>query len=366
MHKRVIGYGSIFHKEDVGHFPDIPNTTFLGAHELFYAGRYAIKHVIHCIRQERILETIWLPKYYCPHVKNWMEQQSITVNYYNIDPFDTKAQVNWSLFPPQDLVLVNNYWGLKDTIIPEGERPLILEDHSHGWLSRGCLDSTADFCIASLRKTLPIPLGGIAWKPKKSTCNIPLKPLEKVNIAKDANPMLKSWELIDNAMETKATCEHEDIKVEFLLTYSQGEMLLRNTQENIQVLTEHESIIRNQLFKDFNTYKKNNLAIIAKELKSSEIFKLIFSENRVPFGLLLAFKDWGILSNFKQFLIANSIYPAELWPQNRLNQEYNFLLNIHMDYRINLKDLQYIAKIINQWSFIEVPQDVKFNTNVQK
>ena len=311
-----------------------------------------------------------VPQLLLPLCKKLVEQEYNTIKYYDIDPFDADAQVDWSQFSFSDLVVVNNYWGLKENKIPTGKRPLIIEDHSHGWLSKGCLESKADFCIASLRKTLPVPLAGIVWKPKKGSCEIPLPSLKKINSFQDINPMIKSWELIDIAMEKKAICRHPNEKTEFLTAYSQGEMLLSNTQEIFSLQKKHESIIREYLFKNFNSYKKNNFTFIIGKLKPSKLFKVIFPKNHVPFGLLLAFKDRGALNNFKQFLIANTIYPAELWPQNQLSQEYKFLLNVHLDYRYNEEDLLYMAKIINQWSLqqsnTDGPESSKFNVNLSK
>ena len=360
MQKNVIGYGSIFHEEDTGHIKNISNSNFIGDYELFYAGRYAIKHVIYCIFEHKNINQIWLPNYYCPYVKNWLEQEFNTIKYYDIDPFDSKDQIDWSLFSTNDLVIANNYWGVKENNIPKGERPIVIEDHSHGWLTKGCIESHADFCIASLRKSIPIPLGGIAWKPLKSNCDIPLKPITNKNIDSDTNPMLKSWDLINYAMKVKATCTNEAEKIAFLLSYSQGETLLRNTQEIVPLLTEHKTVIREGLFKDFNSFKKNNLTYILKALEPSQTFKVIIGYEKSPFGLLLAFKDWELLTNFKQFLITNMIYPAELWPQNRIAQEFKFLLNIHLDFRYNEKDLDYMSEIINQWtlqqSYINIEQ----------
>lgn len=256
MHNTIIGFGSIFHKQAIDGIENTSNAHFLGAHELFYAGRYAIKYVIHGILEHQHINAIWIPNYYCPFVKNWLEQEFESITYYDIDPFDATSKIDWSLFTANDIVIANNYWGLKEHQIPNGERPIVIEDHSHGWLSKGCMDSQADFCIASLRKTLPIPLGGIAWKPVKSKCSIPLKPLEKNNIAIETNPMLQSWALIDSAMETKATCNKEEEKSVFLQQYSQGEVLLRNTQEIVPLLAEHETVIRNALFKILTPIKK--------------------------------------------------------------------------------------------------------------
>jgi hypothetical protein len=59
-----------------------------------------------------------------------------------------------------------NYFGLRtppDLELPEGVE--VLEDHSHDPVSAWAEQSSADFCLASLRKTLPINDGGALWSP---------------------------------------------------------------------------------------------------------------------------------------------------------------------------------------------------------
>jgi hypothetical protein len=65
-----------------------------------------------------------------------------------------------------DVVFVMNYFGLRtrpDLRVPEGVE--FIEDHSHDPVSAWAQGSRADFCVASLRKTLPISDGGALWSP---------------------------------------------------------------------------------------------------------------------------------------------------------------------------------------------------------
>jgi hypothetical protein len=43
---------------------------------------------------------------------------------------------------------------------------MTIEDHSHDLLAPRALESRADYAIASLRKTLPLPDGGVVWSPR--------------------------------------------------------------------------------------------------------------------------------------------------------------------------------------------------------
>ena len=292
-----------------------------------------------------------MPKYYCPFVKNWLEINFKNIKYYNVNPFDTEAQVDFTPFNQhKDLILVNNYWGLKMYNLPKDQRPIIVEDHSHGWLSKGCIKSEADFCIASLRKTLPVPLGGIAWKPKESKSKVSLPQINSKTNNNTQVTMQTAWSKVQLAMNKKSSCISVKHKNEFLTLYSEGEQLLRDTHEILPLKTEHATVVKHFLFKNFNGYKKKNLNYIKSLLTPNTDFKILDNSNHIPFGLLLIFKDSEKLTTLKKFLISKSIYPAELWPENQIGYNYKFLLNIHIDFRYNTTDLNYIAEKLNLWT----------------
>ncbi|UWX56095.1 hypothetical protein NYZ99_07265 [Maribacter litopenaei] len=281
-----------------------------------------------------------------------MENEFSNIRYYDINPFDIDEQVDWKLFSSKDLVLVQNYWGLKKTVYPIGNRPIIVEDHSHGWLTQGCLESRADFCIASLRKTIPVPLGGIAWKPRKSLSNLPFPKAENKFAPISRSSMNISWSLITKAMELKSKAATNEDKREFLGTYINGELYLGENFDILPLEEDHYNTIKPLLLKDFNVFKKRNLAYLNKKLLPTKKFKRLHYLNGTPFGLLFIFKDRETLDQLKKHLIEKSIYPAELWNNNPIKYQHKYLLNIHVDFRYTPNDLDYIAKSINEWQYI--------------
>jgi len=67
-----------------------------------------------------------------------------------------------------DVILRVNFFGLR--VLPSAaairaQRVEIIDDHTHDPWSDSASHSDADWCIASLRKTLPIPDGGVLWSP---------------------------------------------------------------------------------------------------------------------------------------------------------------------------------------------------------
>ncbi|SHK59224.1 hypothetical protein SAMN04488007_3321 [Maribacter aquivivus] len=349
MQKEIIGYGSFIEGTYGRKLPQVSTPNF-GETILFYAGRYALKYLIKRIQAATPIGTIWMPQYYCPFVKEWMNHEFESIKYYYVDPFDPESKIDWTQFKStKDLVMVNNYWGLKNTDIPEGDRPIIIEDHSHGWLSEGSLNSKADFCFASLRKTLPIPMGGIAWKPKASKSDISLNNSDIFDSYSGENPMNEAWDTIIGSMELKATCTKNGQKERYLEQYMNGELMVRSIYEVYKVSAAHAAFINQYIHTDFNSFKKKNVDYTYPKLKKSDTFKIVRHETKAPFGLLLAFKSLDTLNELKKHLVTNQIYPALLWPTNDLTTEYTYLLNIHMDYRFDTTDLNYIITTINNW-----------------
>lgn len=349
MNTKIIGYGSFFHQVELELFDSVKSTDFCTDRMLFYSGRHAIKYIILLLKQTEPIETIWFPNYYCPFVKEWLEHEFKNIQYYEIDPFDPDATLDWSSFKnKKDILFINNYWGLKSLSIPNKDRPWVIEDHSHGWLSQGCLESEADFCIASLRKTIPLPLGGIAWKPKNSTSKISLKSLNLNQVgATDEVAIREAWDTIGEAMSLKANCEEIKAKDQYLELHANGESKLGCNYSIVPVLENHRIQLETFLFKNYNSFKKNNLSYVVPKIIPNKFFKIIGNENHDGFGLLLVFKEASHLRELKKNLISSAIYPAELWPKNEITTAYKFLLNIHMDFRYNIENLNYFIDAIN-------------------
>jgi len=353
MNKNVIGYGSFFHKVDPSTFQSSPEIEFGADYELFYSGRNALKYLLILIGTYQKVKTIWIPGYYCPFVKSWLEHEFNNISYYEINPFDPHEEVDWSKFTNnQDIIIVNNYWGLKKNLIPKSSRPVVIEDHSHGWQSTGCLESRADFCFASLRKTVPLPLGGIAWKPSSSRSDISLRKEDLFEIPQPDNDMERSWELISKSMELKASCKYSGDKKQYLELYAQGESILRSAFDIFPLESSKKLLLEKIIFKDFRYYKEQNSKLIIPKIEKNDFFSVLHKKGFTPFGLLLIFKNREELLSLKKFLISKSVYPAELWPDNSIDYEHQFLLNIHIDFRYDEEDLEYIAQCINHWSNI--------------
>lgn len=351
MKNEIIGYGSSFYTPSKETLDSLKHIEFLKNYILLYNGRDAISYVISFISKTKRIQTIWMPEYYCPYVKLWLEKKFDFIKYYNIDPFDKTKQPDWSQFnPDKDIVILNNYWGVRHYNLPTNKRPIVIEDHSHGWLTSSCMNSKADFCIASLRKTVPLPLGGIAWIPDGTeTGQSLLSSGIFTEHSTTYSNMHKAWDILQKSMNLKAVCIDTSSKASYLNFFAQGEMMIRDNQYTYDVADDHKTALEKFSFKNYNDFKSNNLKCILLEIKKNKNFKIINLDEKDYFGLILVLKTKDSLNSLKQYLISNKIYPAQLWPENSVQKKYKYLLNIHVDFRYNCNDMKYIAKVINLW-----------------
>jgi hypothetical protein len=114
---------------------------------------------------------VWVPSYYCEDVVESLRGRCVAIERYPCGPLSQGSLPNAD---EGDVLLRVAYfgWGLDPSIEPWGGE--VIEDHTHDPF--GSLGSKADFAFASLRKTLPIPDGGICWSHRGLL--LPREPLE--------------------------------------------------------------------------------------------------------------------------------------------------------------------------------------------
>ena len=342
--------GSTFHSLNHNRLILEGITPFNEGYELFYSGRHALKFILEKIQRIGKAKRIWFPNYYCRHVINWIKKDFPNLYFYDINPFDIN---DIPTFPDplnsNEVVILNNFWGINDLSeqIDGLENPLIVEDHSHGWQSKACLESTADYCFASLRKSLPIPFGGIYWEPGSNPDTIGEIPGEHFYMAWDQ--MLNAMELKTNYLKNPTASVA--IKESFLDSFMQTEKFLDDHHEIVGMRNQDIKFIQDYFTINTLKAKKKNFDYFNKNIKPTSLFKVLHRENYTSFGIILLFQNKEVFLDLKNLLIKNDIYPAHLWPDNPPveRSEWNYLLNLHIDYRYNKKDISYMLKIINSW-----------------
>ena len=156
-------FGSDFHNIESfnsgrAHLTDV----FRGA-TLLADGRQCIVVLIRQYGWKRL----WMPDYFCYEViETIKEQTGIEVVLYEDSP-QREGNVEKLLFEDGDVLLRMNYFGMRDLRSNKNIPIPVIEDHSHDPFGHWALYSDADWCISSIRKSLPLPEGGIMWSPKQ-------------------------------------------------------------------------------------------------------------------------------------------------------------------------------------------------------
>ena len=152
-------YGSDFHY--ISQFTSVGNilSDYYQFTNYYADGRQALIHLYRTQGWERI----WIPEYYCYDVIESLKEAGLNIIFYTDTPEYNKDDVTFSLiqkngyFRPTDAILRVNYFGLR-SYRRSDELPVaaVVEDHTHDLIGEWALNSTADWCIASFGKTLPI------------------------------------------------------------------------------------------------------------------------------------------------------------------------------------------------------------------
>lgn len=342
------GIGSYFHFENNENIENNFKNELNFDYKIFYTGRHALLHILNEIANSREINKIWFPNYYCQHTLSWIKKSYSNIGIYDTHSFEFSKKIEVTDFAKaNDVVLINNYWGLSTMLEEKTSKnsPIVIEDHSHGWLSKACLNSKANYCFVSLRKSLPIPLGGIYWKPNS---NIP----EINNSFKEDNGFYEIWDLMLKAMSLKSKFIEGDKTVQnetFLSMFYKVEEALNKNTNFAKLSEDHENFIESFIKFDVRKVKDKNLNLLYSKIKDNSHFKIIKRSGYTAFGLLLLFKDENIFNSLKSYLVENKIYPSSLWPDNKISYEWRFFLNVHVDFRYTNNDMVYIITTINKW-----------------
>ena len=109
--------------------------------------------------RERGWHRCFIPTYFCQEVTATIAETGVEVAAYEDSPLNAAPESVAVIAGSGDLVLLVNYFGLRDVRAYDSVRACgadILEDHTHDPWSSWARSSKAEYCLASLRKTLTV------------------------------------------------------------------------------------------------------------------------------------------------------------------------------------------------------------------
>lgn len=332
-------FGSDFHY--IGGFQGTGSTLgdFYPLANYYADGRQALIHLYRSQGWQRL----WVPEYFCYEVIESLKQAGLNLMFYTDWPGNDDANLN-KVVRPSDAVLRVNYFGTRSYRSPEKlSVAAVIEDHTHDLIGDWPIHSTADWCIASLRKSLPIPEGGILWSPK-GLC-LPEQPSvseenEHIAAIRWEAMRLKARYLAGEEVE-KAVFRAGYVDTEDYFDHAQVCALDKASQEYLKTFD----------IRSWYNHKRENWESL-KDIKKDGA-RVLCPENMgcYPFSLVLLFDSPEERDKVRKSLIEYQIYPAVLWnvPDAASCEVKSFsrrMLSIHCDARYTADDIQQMKTII--------------------
>ena len=310
---------------------------------LFADGRHCIEALI----RQYCWKRLWMPSYFCYNIIEYLQKNTgIEIVFYIDYPGnDDRKTISELGFQEGDVLLRMNYFGLRSFRSTKGIPVPVIEDHSHDLIGDWARNSDADWCIASLRKIIPIPEGGIVWSPKGYKLDFhPEQSSSNMALAQ------KRWQAMEE--KRKYLVGLLDDKNSFRELYLETEDALDNLE--ISSIDERSKVFLHHFDLDaWYKAKYRNWKVLSKLSLTKGIRVLLpESEGLTPFSCIVLFENHSERERVKKKLIDSSIYPAVLWnvPEN-VDREVSSIsmrmLSIHCDGRYNESEMQYLLNTIN-------------------
>lgn len=337
--------GSHFH-----HVSEFPGTTTPPWQEarFYYSGRPAINDLLQFLSPQRQSQ-VWMPSHYCGDVLDPIRAAGHPIRYYDGNPV-SGFDIPLSEIQAGDVLLSNCYFAV-DLPSPEliaqvrSRGVTIIEDHSQDPYADLAFTSTADYAVASLRKSLPLPDGGVLWSP---AC-LPLPQTELLTPPVFA-PRLGG--MLAKRLYLQGDFHDKNLFREWFNT-SESDFtdagLWGMSEYSLQALREFDVAAWRQ-------QRAENHRLLSEAIQRDDLDVLHRGRScESPMGLVMVLSDKEARDSMRTHLISHHIYPVVYWPhitqippeQARQAQAFiDRMLFLHMDARYSPDDMHRIAEVI--------------------
>jgi hypothetical protein len=310
-------------------------------HGLWGSGRDAMRALLQWGRRERGWTRVQMPSFYCQDVVVALARE-LPVALYPDSP-DEPAPRHVAT-QPGDVVVAVNLLGTRTAATIECDAPII-EDHSHDPFAPWADQSTAEWAVASLRKTLPLPDGGVVWSPKG-------EPLPVVGAPTDAHLCAAFDRLAGMVLKGHYLAGHDVAKDSFRARLVAGERSIADA-----AISGISPFSRDRLptlpARQWRERRLQNLAVFSAALGRARGVRLLPS----TFAATLVFDREQVATRVRAALVEQRVYPATLWslhdaqvagiPDAHRDLSRR-VLTLHCDFRYGPDDMQRVAAIVEQ------------------
>ncbi|HNR13146.1 MAG TPA: hypothetical protein PKM59_07535 [Thermodesulfobacteriota bacterium] len=312
----------------------------------FGSGRDALRALSQIGRDFLGWKKLYVPSFLCQEVVGALVGEGIRIESY---PDDPQTAIEAPCPNYDEALLVVNTFGLRPRWRrPAGSAGAVIEDHTHDPWSDWARSSEADYCIASLRKTLPVPDGGVLWSPKGQL--IPgrpvLTPAHHTAATRKLEAMLLKALYLDGYPVEKKT--FRDLAIDGEKEIASGEISAIDHVSAALVSIIHPIKWREQ--------RRQNHAHLAAHLIGMADLDVIEVKDSgsCPFSVIVVCRDNRIRDRLRQKLIEQRIYSAVLWPLESCAVAVpeasvalsRCVLSLHCDGRYDKPDMDRVAEAV--------------------
>lgn len=339
-------YGSDFHycNEKKWCIDNLSDSFFYKKNiSLFFSGRAALFSLLEQGIKEQGWRKVFFPSYYCHKVAPFLDKLPILVGHYEFNPFIDLETKKINVEDIKSNVIVNvDFFGLKKLDVSSFQNAIIIDDLSHHILD--LKNSKADYCFGSIRKELPIPLGGFCYSPK----GYPL-PNAKYSYKCEALAVQKISAMFLKKKYLEGVLETKNI---FRTLFLEFEQEAEASYTNAEMPNIAQSIVSQLDIEKILAAKNDNLNIALETLKNCKKIKINLGIKKEAFGLILECNSNKERDKLKLFLIEKRIFPAILWPDQMHQRDKEIedkILFLHVDYRYSAKDIKTITTTLKEF-----------------
>jgi hypothetical protein len=319
-------------------------------HQDFACGRDAFHTLLLHGRQTRGWKRLLVPAYYCQHVVASLLRSGLDIVPYSVDCLSRAMPSELPPLHQGDVLLIVNFFGICEPVArPElaAQGIEIIEDHTHDPWSDWAWHSTADWCVASLRKTLPLPDGAVLWSPARHAMPLQSEASHARNSA-SAERLAAMW------LKRLYLGGGDVGKESFRPLYALTEQTLHDPGPSAMTPWS-KALLHNLPLSAMRARRLTNGEVLRQALEDAGELDIIttgLSERLVPFSCVVALPARSIRDNVRKELLRERIYPAVLWPLDQpavagiphaavsLSER---MLSLHCDARYGADDMIRVA-----------------------
>lgn len=339
-------HGSEFHWVGAGPVVDLPTHPWSAGGLMLGSGRDALRLLVRWAVRRLGWKRVLVPSFLCQEVVGALISEAITVEAYEDDP---REAIRAPCLDPGDVLLIVNTFGVRPRWLrPESCVGFVIEDHTHDPWSDWARTSEADYCIASLRKTLPIPDGGVLWSPIRSSLpdEPELTPEHSAAAARKLEAMVLKALFLEGHAVKKST---------WRTLANEGEATISSSE--VSLMTAVASSLANCLdWARWRTQRFENFRFLVDRFGDRRDLTVLSpaEHNSCPFSVILICKDSEIRDRLRRALIERRVYPAVLWPleERALSLPHQSIelsrrvLSLHCDGRYGEADMERVARTV--------------------